>query len=140
MKRTVSLFLVFVYSVASLVGTHGLVLCYGADGHVEVEVAVNGGCGPFSITSDPGDFNGNLANALGEHCGPCVDVPIVFSNYDVSRHLAEIKASKASSDFVCLASQLSAWKIQAITPSLSPKQPSHPSFSLESLRTVVLLI
>jgi len=56
----------------------GTVLCFGADGHVELEPAFHNHCDhPFH--SDASDQNQHFHEADHEkskHCKPCVDIPI----------------------------------------------------------------
>ena len=69
----------------------GLLLCYGADGHVELEVAQGGSCGPLSLVSES-EFPGLKIGPNQDHCGSCNDVPYVVSSVRVvsrSRIVAE---------------------------------------------------
>jgi hypothetical protein len=57
---------------------HWKVLCFGADGHVEIESAFHECCEDPDYSSAP-DQNGLSYKAGHEtckHCGPCVDIPI----------------------------------------------------------------
>ncbi|MDX9973891.1 MAG: hypothetical protein RBU21_12985 [FCB group bacterium] len=60
-------------TLAFLAGARAdLVLCTGADGHIEIEQAAHGICtGPGSAPETTG-----LGMASADHCGRCVDVPL----------------------------------------------------------------
>ena len=57
---------------------HWKVLCFGADGHIELETAFHERC------DDPDHYDASEQNMLSskagheicKHCGPCVDIPI----------------------------------------------------------------
>jgi len=65
---------------------NGLALCFGADGHVEVETAHNGQCGPLSQESPqhsgPTLLSGSSVGSSDNHCGPCIDIPISITSAD----------------------------------------------------------
>ncbi len=56
----------------------GIVLCFGSDGHTELESAFHKQCeGPVhSYTSDQNKLHYEAHHIEGKHCDPCVDVPI----------------------------------------------------------------
>src|SRR5262249_42540846 len=65
-------------------GVGSVVLCIGADGHIGFESARNSRCTtPLAPTSTP---LSQLTpwTAPSDHCGPCVDAPLVTS--DVASH------------------------------------------------------
>jgi hypothetical protein len=57
---------------------HWKVLCFGADGHVEIESAFHKYCDDRDYSSAP--YKNELSYKAGhqncKHCGPCVDMPI----------------------------------------------------------------
>jgi len=57
---------------------HGIVLCFGADGHIEFESAFHKRCNDpvHSQSSDQSHLSCEADHERGKHCGPCVDVPI----------------------------------------------------------------
>ena len=58
----------------------GTVLCFGADGHVELESAFHKHCDDpvHSHTSDQNQHSHEAGHEKGKHCEPCVDIPISF--------------------------------------------------------------
>ena len=57
---------------------HWKVLCFGADGHVELENAFHKRCDDPDHSSAPVQnvFSSKAGHELCNHCGPCIDVPI----------------------------------------------------------------
>jgi len=57
---------------------HWKVLCFGADGHVELESAFHKCCEDpdHSSTTDQNQLSYKAGHATCKHCGPCVDMPI----------------------------------------------------------------
>lgn len=80
-------------SMADLQSIPGFVLCFGEDGHVELEVAVNDRCGSETANSDMAA----LASRDADHCGDCSDVPL-FS--DAMQSHFERPAAAPSPDFL----------------------------------------
>jgi len=58
---------------------HGVVLCFGADGHVEIEPAhVGSRYDPCVSAETPDSASGEgCARQDEHHCGMCVDIPLV---------------------------------------------------------------
>jgi len=57
---------------------HWAVLCFGSDGHIEIESAFHGRCDDpvHSYTSDQNQLSYEADHEEGKHCKPCVDIPI----------------------------------------------------------------
>jgi hypothetical protein len=117
----------------------GLVLCRGADGHVEVEPSFGGSCRPPAISDKGSSSSETVARSSQEDCcGPCDDTPLGNQKITVS-----VRAKKKISTTV----EAYCWAktIPAITfdldrnYSLSPPTVSADPV-LSSLPTVVLLI
>jgi hypothetical protein len=68
--------LICLFLVGNLV--HGTVLCVGADGHVEFESALHERCTDpvHHQSSGQSHLSHEAGHEGGEHCEPCVDVPI----------------------------------------------------------------
>ena len=64
----------------SIVGNlaHGTVLCFGSNGHIELESAFHERCYDPVHSSAPNQnqLSPEAEHEKGKHCGPCVDVPI----------------------------------------------------------------
>jgi len=58
--------------------THGKVLCFGADGHIELESTFHERCDdPDGSSARVQDvFSSQTSHEICNHCGPCIDVPI----------------------------------------------------------------
>jgi hypothetical protein len=57
---------------------HGVVLCFGADGHIEVVSAFHQRCDEpaHSQPTEKKQLSYRSDHVKDQHCGPCVDVPI----------------------------------------------------------------
>ncbi len=57
---------------------HGVVLCFGVDGHIEIESAFHERCDDHahSQPTEPKQLSYQSDHVKGKHCEPCVDVPI----------------------------------------------------------------
>ncbi|MCP4262104.1 MAG: hypothetical protein GY774_32080 [Planctomycetes bacterium] len=57
---------------------HGKVLCFGVDGHIELESAFHDDCSEPGHSSVSGQvvLSSKADSEICEHCGPCIDVPI----------------------------------------------------------------
>lgn len=57
---------------------HGTVLCFGSDGHTELESAFHERCGDpvHSSAPDQNQLSCEAEHEICKHCGPCIDVPI----------------------------------------------------------------
>ncbi len=67
--------------------THGTVLCFGADGHIELESAFHERCDHpvHSYPSDQNQLSSEAEHEIGKHCGSCVDVAISIGLAKISR-------------------------------------------------------
>lgn len=73
----------------SIVGNlcHWKVLCFGADGHIEVESAFHERCddqAPYDASEQKELFSGEV-HEICEHCGPCLDIPISNDLVQISK-------------------------------------------------------
>ena len=57
---------------------HRVVLCFGAEGHIEIEPAFHERCDDpvHSQLGDKNQLSFEAGHEKGKHCEPCVDVPI----------------------------------------------------------------
>jgi len=67
--------------------THGTVLCFGSDGHIEIESAFHERCDHpvHSYASDQNQLSSEAEHEICKHCGPCVDIPISIGLAKISR-------------------------------------------------------
>ena len=66
---------------------HGAVLCFGSDGHTEIESAFHERCGApaHSQPTEKKQLSYQVDHVEDKHCEPCVDIPISISLAKISR-------------------------------------------------------
>jgi hypothetical protein len=66
---------------------HGTVLCFGSDGHIEIESAFHERCdhAVHSSAPDQNQLSSEAEHEICKHCGPCVDVLISIGLAKISR-------------------------------------------------------
>ena len=109
----------------------GIVLCFGADGHVDVTTADHARCHHSHETLQPDQCSDPI------HCQPCVDIPFALGEVEflqtpqpdhaVSKSLIAAHGQGLSQKTVLLDGQ-------AVLPPTAARNPS-----LASLRSVILL-
>lgn len=130
----------------TLIGSiKGLVLCFGADGHIQIETTFNGYDCSHHPTSSPKKSTCNYlikdSNSSKVSCSSCIDVPLSIS-YSIQKNIATtrshlIKAKlPAMSAFLYLPFNLT--KFVAISLSLKPLTIIFPI--LNSIQIIVLLL
>ena len=113
---------------------HGAVLCFGTDGHVEIEPTFHERCSApaHSLHTEQQPLSYQVNHEESEHCRPCVDIPISATSVKITRTLKQLN---------------SAFSIPATTV-IASAEPSNHSASITfdaarhfvPLRTVILLI
>lgn len=70
-----------------------IVLCFGEDGHIELESAFHKQCEApvHSYTSDQNKLHYEAHHVEGKHCDPCVDVPISIGLAKISHTPKQLK-------------------------------------------------
>lgn len=112
------------------------VLCFGEDGHIELEISVNDRCGPETADAGTAAF----ASQDADHCGECSDVPL-FSQ-TMQGHFAR-EAAAPQPDFLPLGIPFSAPAFRYVPAPASAGRapaPANAPASLASLRTVRILV
>ncbi len=71
---------------------HWKVLCYGADGHIELESALHERCDDpgHSSVSDQTTLSSQAGHEICKHCEPCIDVPVCFGLAKISRSTQQL--------------------------------------------------
>jgi hypothetical protein len=115
------------------------VLCYGSDGHTEIELSYNGtNC---SATFDGIDIHSDLSISEylpDEHCGSCIDIPIcINSNMHEEKKLLYQPDLKYLSYSVSSSTIAHSHQGTVINPS---KFTNIPISLFNGISTVVLLI
>ena len=74
---------------------HGTVLCFGADGHTELESAFHERCDHpvHSYASDQNQLSCESEHERGKHCEPCVDVPISIGLAKISHTSTKLNST-----------------------------------------------
>ncbi len=80
---------VIIFSCLLIVGnlTHWKVLCFGADGHIELESAFHERCDDpkHNTASDLNVLSSQTKQEICKHCGTCVDIPISNDLVQISK-------------------------------------------------------
>lgn len=142
-KKSPTIFLIWMFIYLSIVPMQlsNYVLCIGADGHVELEIAADGRC-TDTHTSDREHAEVKIIGNPPEedHCGSCIDLAI-FVPLNTQRYLVPTKNVSTHSTVPSFA-----LATHQKTPSIIlPLIDSHDTSSLinptlVSLRTTTLLI
>ncbi len=66
---------------------HGVVLCFGSDGHIEFESAFHERCddSAHSQPTDQNQLSYQVDHVEDRHCEPCVDIPIYIGLAKIAR-------------------------------------------------------
>ena len=73
----------------------GTVLCFGVDGHIEIETAFHERCDDpaHSQPADQKQLSYQSDHVKGKHCEPCVDIPITIGLAKISRMSKQLNSS-----------------------------------------------
>ena len=121
-----------------------MMLCIGADGHVEIEVAHDGRCTSFftSTQQKPSNFLSTYQPPpIQDHCGQCLDLPIFMSSVEVP-YIVPIQKNAPEFNTLEIMPLPVAQPILSSIPTDSSCSNFQPRINptLASLRTVTLLI
>lgn len=116
----------------------GVVLCFGTDGHVEIETVFHERCNDsaHSQHAEHKDSSYQVGHVENEHCGPCVDFPLAIGLEKITRTSKQLNHTFSSPERT------------VISPADSLNLSAHNSASItfdaagyfDPLCTVVLLI
>jgi len=117
---------------------HGAVLCFGADGHIEVESVFHQRCDD-AVHSQPTEeqqLSYRPDHVKDKHCEPCVDVPISIGLAEISHVSKQLNSALTATtiNVIVLAEKfnLSAYNLASNT--------FDAASYFTPLRTVILLI
>ncbi len=125
----------------------GIVLCIGEDGHVELEVAVQGAaCGISAPQQDAASLlSADGPGALDKrHCGACKDISLVLADTDEMAHAGALVVSprgQTAESPLFTAPHLHSYALPILAnppKEIAPISVARPF--LASVRTVILLI
>ena len=121
-----------------------MMLCIGADGHVEIEAAHDGRCASFLTTTQqkPSDFLRTYQTPpIQTHCGQCLDLPIFMSSVE-GPYIVPIQQNAPQFNVLVIMPFPVTQPILSSIPTdiFLPNSQSRVNPTLASLRTVTLLI
>ena len=135
-----------IFFAASLCSFKGLVLCYGADGHIHTEITFNGvDCGHFPLAAAQKDASTSLTNPKHTfhttHCISCVDIPLSFDysfkkldNSTTKRTFSKLRNISPQIPSSSLCFHFSSSKFSYVTFAI------HPLPSLTLIQSTILLL
>ena len=132
-----------VFLLAGVSGSSAAVLCKGADGHVKVEAATQGVCTSDTERSSERSAAGVPAYRAphrGDHCGPCVDLPLGNEAGKETGMLAQATRTEVKVPIVSIFLEVSAPTAARVSHFARGSDGFLASPMLVSLRTVTLLI
>ena len=116
--------------------THGVVLCFGVDGHIEIESAFHERCDDpaHSQPTDQKQLSYQSDHIKDKHCEPCVDIPISIGLAKITRVSKQLNSTFPAPAVVVLANRfnLSAYNL--------PSSAFDAASYFTPLCTVILLI
>ena len=117
---------------------HGVVLCFGVDGHIKIESAFHERCDDpaHSQPSDQKQLSYRVNHIEDRHCEPCVDIPISIGLAKitrVSKQLNSVLAAPAANAIV-LANKFNLSAYSSVSNTFDDASYFTP------LQTVILLI
>ena len=124
----------------SIVGNsaHWKVLCFGADGHVEIESAFHESCEDqdHCSASDQNILSSKEGREICEHCGPCVDIPIFNELVQISKTNRKLNVIyPIESTYILIETD----KNDISLSNIDPNSFADTSY-YDPLRTVILLV
>jgi hypothetical protein len=118
----------------------GLVLCIGKDGHIAFEFARNSRCTTPIVLASTLSQQITPWTLPPDHCGPCVDVPLLTSEDDQQFIAPSPQLSAPDAPVLALAMPLVTMPVVPAAPTSARSSSSTVSPMLTALRTVVLLL
>jgi hypothetical protein len=136
----------FIFFAASLWSFKGLVLCYGADGHIHTEITFNGvDCGHFPITASDATIPDYLTKfnpaPHSNHCIACIDIPLSF-DYSLKKfnHTSTQRTASKLRNIASLFVPVSTNAHTTASIALSLNQQGHTWPTLTIIHNTILLI
>jgi hypothetical protein len=93
-KKVLAVLLAWLCVLGVSADARGLVLCFGTDGHVEIEAAHADSCTDPCVSGDvpvPKPDEG-CARQDEHHCGTCIDIPLGYPAAAIDRPAASVAA------------------------------------------------
>lgn len=125
------------------VGHHavdGILLCFGADGHVELEGGRWSDCAT-TTDADPHVAERTVQTEATDDCGPCIDVPLMANPTEGRAAIVESAPFVPDASLVAVVGLGVAPSAERAPPALSGLRPDVPlPSSPVGLRTIVLRV
>ena len=143
-KTAILLVWLFIGVFASQGPLPTMMLCIGADGHVEIEAAHDGRCASFLTATHKrsSDFlPAYQTPPIQAHCGQCLDLPIFISSAE-GPYIVPIpkNALQCSTQVIMPLTATQPTLVSIPTDIFLPNSHPKTNSTLASLRTVTLLI
>lgn len=136
--RFFNLLLILLLLIGSLSIPNGMVVCYGADGHIAIEMGEN----DCNDTPQQVDNSQEHSHQLAEkHCGDCTDIPLILQSSEMTTPEPANLSHNIQPVFLA-----ASWEIlpntflETMTEGQLPQPPPLIDLFLKAHRTVVLLI
>jgi len=131
---------IIVFLCLSIVGNiaHWKVLCFGADGHIELESAFHDRCDDPDHSSAPDQnvLSSKAAHEICRHCGPCIDIPVSNDLVQISNTLQKLNSKfPVSSTYMLIDTD----KLNSSVYKFASNTFTATSY-FDPLRTVILLV
>jgi hypothetical protein len=143
MNNLATVFMVVALLFVGHTGASALVLCVGLDGHVDVEASSADVCTTQGAAVKAGD-RGHDPRCLGkerdDHCGSCVDFPIVVGGMDRCHPMAQVSKTNVQAPVITLAILPDSILASSDAAGFVRLAPMPTPFSLLSTRAVSLRI
>ena len=123
--------LVVIFTLAGASHAGAAVLCVGADGHTDIEVALEGCC--LTSTQARDDSSGGAGVSLDASCGSCSDIRLDLERLNKQKH-------QVSPPERAVEGTLSLGRCGDEPTRTRDGRPDHHSQSTSPLTTIVLLI
>lgn len=138
-NRLFSLFLLLLLFLGGVGAQSGWVMCYGADGHVAIEVG-GSDCNDTPIQID-NSHDRQPALVTQAHCGNCTDIPLMFqASESVSSEQASLSLDLKPIYLATSWTVSPSLFLETATKGQLPQPPPILDPFLKAHRTIVLLI
>ena len=131
-------FVVFICLLIVGNSAHGVVLCFGVDGHIEIESAFHERCDDpaHSQPTDQRQLSYPSDHVKDKHCEPCVDVPISIGLAEITRVSKQLNSTfpAPATNVIVLANKFNPSAYSAASNTFAATSYFIP------LRTVILLV
>ena len=144
LQKTIAWLNILIFFMIFMGNAEGLVLCFGADGHIEVEATFNGvNCGPPTFsTSKAFEYYTSIENNIlcKAPCSSCKDIPLNLEGLTKKPHTTRTGVITVKTPITPLVSFLKSIFTGIVTKSLYCEQSTDINNPLTLIHSTVLLI